>query len=67
MLKLRLDRQSGWRYTQDNRYVIHKTYGAHLWWDVRELAADGTYRLIHSFESLKAAREYLELLTIYKE
>lgn len=38
MLKLHRDPQSGWRYTQDNQYAIHKTYGAHIWWDVRELA-----------------------------
>lgn len=66
MLKLHRDPQSGWRYTHDNLYAIHKTYGAHIWWDVRELAPDGSYRLINSFHTLKGAREFLEQLPIYK-
>ena len=65
MIKLHRDPQSGWRYTQDNQYVIHKTYDSYLRWSVRELSNDGSYRLIHRFCTLKQAREYLERLPIY--
>lgn len=65
MIRLHRDPHSGWRYTQDERYAITKTHGAHVWWDVRELSEDGTYRLINSFHTLKGAREYLEQLPIY--
>lgn len=70
MIKLHRDPQSGWRYTQDNQYVIHKYH----WfgkrkptWDVKELAPDGSYRLINSFPTMKEAREFLEQLPIYKQ
>lgn len=62
MKKLKLDKQSGWRYTQDRKYAIHKTYGAHIWYDVRELDEEGRYRLIARFNTLKKAREYLDRL-----